>query len=143
MKRLRRLRPKYAHQGSWFLVMDIARPYTTNIVKQFLAKKKGLVQTEHPPYSPDLISLEFFILPRLKLALKRKIFDDIPIIQRNVLLLNSIPKEDFLQNFGYTTIHRTLLSEVVSIRIQESNDRLTGSHDFHSDNESSFSDIFV
>ncbi|GFX51532.1 uncharacterized protein TNCV_5012361 [Trichonephila clavipes] len=65
----------------FFFVHDNVHPFTANIVKQFLAKK-GLVQIEHPPYSPDLRSPEFLILPRLKLALKGKRFDDIPGIQR-------------------------------------------------------------
>ncbi|GFT65685.1 histone-lysine N-methyltransferase SETMAR [Trichonephila clavipes] len=61
-------------------------------------KERG-VQIE-PSYSPDLHSSDFFLFPRFKLVLKGKIFDDIPDIQRNVTkLLNSIPKEDFLQSF--------------------------------------------
>ncbi|GFX45446.1 histone-lysine N-methyltransferase SETMAR [Trichonephila clavipes] len=45
-------------------------------------------------------SPEFFLFPRLKLALKGRKFVDIPQIQRNVTrLLNSIPKEDFLKSF--------------------------------------------
>jgi len=99
MKRLRRVRPQYARPGSWFFVHDNARPHTANIVKQFLATK-GVVQLEHPPYSPELNPPDFFLFPRLKLALKGKRFDDIPDIQRNVtMLLKSIPPEDFLRSF--------------------------------------------
>ncbi|GFW74008.1 histone-lysine N-methyltransferase SETMAR [Trichonephila clavipes] len=48
----------------------------------------------------DLNPLDFFLFPRLKFALKRKRFDDIPGVQRNVTrLLNSVPKEDSLQSF--------------------------------------------
>ncbi|GFW08618.1 histone-lysine N-methyltransferase SETMAR [Trichonephila clavipes] len=62
--------------------------------------KKGVVQSEHPPYLPNLNPPGFFLFLRLKLALKGKRFDDIPDIQRNVTrLLNSIPKEDFWQSF--------------------------------------------
>ncbi|GFV65664.1 histone-lysine N-methyltransferase SETMAR [Trichonephila clavipes] len=76
-----------------------ARPYTANIVKQFLSKK-GRVQIEHPSFSPDLNPSDFFQFPRLKLALKGKRFDNISDIQLNVTrLLNSISKEDFLRNF--------------------------------------------
>src|SRR5215510_16122621 len=99
MKRLSRVRPQYARPGSWFFVHDNARPHTANIVKQFLATK-GVVQLEHPPYSTDLNPPDFFLFPRLKLALKGKRFDDIPDIQRNVtMLLKSIPPEDFLRSF--------------------------------------------
>ncbi|GFW06323.1 hypothetical protein TNCV_37971 [Trichonephila clavipes] len=81
MKRLRRVRPQYAQQSSWFFVRDNARPHTANIVKQFLAKKE-VVKTEHPPFnnrSPNLYRPNFFLFPRL--ALKGKRFDDIPDIQ--------------------------------------------------------------
>ncbi|GFW36949.1 histone-lysine N-methyltransferase SETMAR [Trichonephila clavipes] len=57
---------------------------------------------EHPPFLPYLDPSDFFLLPRLKLALKGKRFDDIPDIQRNVSrFLNSIPppKKYFLQSF--------------------------------------------
>ncbi|GFX13096.1 hypothetical protein TNCV_2357521 [Trichonephila clavipes] len=99
MKRLRRVRPQYAQQGSWFFVHDNALLHTASIAKQLLAKKR-VVQIEYPPYSPDLKPPDFFLLPRLKLTLKGKRFEDIPDIRRNVTrFLNSILKKDFLQNF--------------------------------------------
>ncbi|GFX24036.1 histone-lysine N-methyltransferase SETMAR [Trichonephila clavipes] len=73
---------------------------SNNQYRQTVPGKKREVQIEHPPYSPDLNPPEFFLFPRLKLALKGKRFNDIPDIQRNVTrLLNSIPKEGFLQSF--------------------------------------------
>ncbi|GFW68530.1 hypothetical protein TNCV_3300721 [Trichonephila clavipes] len=80
MKFLRRIRPQCAQQGSWFFVHDNALPYTANIIKMFLAKEKVL-QIEHPPFSPDLNPPDFFLSPRLKLALRRKRLDDISDIQ--------------------------------------------------------------
>ncbi|GFV87999.1 hypothetical protein TNCV_3241491 [Trichonephila clavipes] len=74
MKRPRRVRPQHA-QGSWYFVHDNARPHTANIVKQFVVKK-GVMQIEHPSFLPDLNPPDF-LFPRLKLALKRKGFDDI------------------------------------------------------------------
>ncbi|GFU50318.1 hypothetical protein TNCV_301511 [Trichonephila clavipes] len=55
------------------------------------SKKKGVcVQIEHPPFSQDLNPIDFFLFPRLKLALKGK---DILDMQRNVTrLLNSFQK---------------------------------------------------
>ncbi|GFU30769.1 hypothetical protein TNCV_1444731 [Trichonephila clavipes] len=48
---------------------------------------------------PDLNPPDFLLSPPLKIALKEKRFDDISDIQRNMTrLLNSIPKEDFLQS---------------------------------------------
>ncbi|GFU65907.1 histone-lysine N-methyltransferase SETMAR [Trichonephila clavipes] len=83
-------------RSTWFFVHDDSLSHTTNIIKQFLAKRG----VESPPFSPDLNPPDFFLFPRLKIALKGKRFDDIPDIQRNVTrLFNSIPKEDFLQSF--------------------------------------------
>ncbi|GFU38471.1 mariner Mos1 transposase [Trichonephila clavipes] len=64
-------------------------------------KKRGRAKIEHPPPNiPDLNPPDMFLFLQLKLALKGKRFDDIPNIQRKVtMLLNSIPKEDFLQSF--------------------------------------------
>ncbi|PRD33645.1 UNVERIFIED_CONTAM: hypothetical protein NCL1_17044 [Trichonephila clavipes] len=57
----------------------------------------GVVQIEHPPFSPDLNFPDLFLFSQLKLALKGKIFDDIFDIQRNVTrLFNSILKKDLL-----------------------------------------------
>ncbi|GFX87676.1 tyrosine-protein kinase Btk29A [Trichonephila clavipes] len=80
MKSLRRVQPQYAQQGSRFFVYDNACPHATNIVKRFLAKK-GVEEIKRPLYSPDLNPPDFFLFPRLKLALKGKRFDDIPNIQ--------------------------------------------------------------
>ncbi|GFY00805.1 hypothetical protein TNCV_2141971 [Trichonephila clavipes] len=41
-------------------------------------QKKVRVQTEHPPYSPDLNPPDFFLFLRLKIALKENRLDDIP-----------------------------------------------------------------
>ncbi|GFS68880.1 hypothetical protein NPIL_635001 [Nephila pilipes] len=101
-KRLRRVRPQYVQQGSscyFFCSEQCSQPISSNSSWQ----KKVVVQIENPPHSPDLNPPDFFLIPRLKLALKRKRFDNIPDIQRNVTrLLNSIPKEDFLQSFQDT-----------------------------------------
>ncbi|GFW35993.1 hypothetical protein TNCV_4928571 [Trichonephila clavipes] len=62
MKRLLRARPQCAQQDSWIFLHDNARPHTANTIKQFLANKE-VVQTEHPPFSPDLNPPNFFLLP--------------------------------------------------------------------------------
>ncbi|GFU58507.1 uncharacterized protein TNCV_697661 [Trichonephila clavipes] len=68
--------------------------------RQTVSRKKKVEQIEHPSYSPDLNPSDFFLLIRVKLALKGKRFDNIPEIQRNgTRLLISIQNEDFLQSF--------------------------------------------
>ncbi|GFX79613.1 hypothetical protein TNCV_826011 [Trichonephila clavipes] len=51
MKPLRRVRPQYAQQGPCCFVNENARPHTTNIVKQFLAKRD-----RHPIHLHGLLS---------------------------------------------------------------------------------------
>ncbi|GFW43290.1 hypothetical protein TNCV_2923381 [Trichonephila clavipes] len=68
--------------------------------RQTIHGKKGLAQIEYLPFSPDFNPPDFFLLPRLKYALKGKRFNDISDVQGNMRrLFNSISKEDFLQNF--------------------------------------------
>ncbi|GFV84707.1 mariner Mos1 transposase [Trichonephila clavipes] len=95
MKRLRRVRPQYTQQSSRLFIQAMLT-LTQLISSNSSWQKKGVIQIEHPTYSPDLSPPDFLLFPLLKLALKGKRFD----IQRNVTrLLNSIPKVDFLQSF--------------------------------------------
>jgi hypothetical protein len=54
---------------------------------------------DNPPYSPDLASCDFLLFQKLKNALKRQRFADIPDIQRNVTLLWGILESDFQDYF--------------------------------------------
>ena len=45
--------------------------HSSNLVHQFLAKYK-ILQLRQPPYSLDIASCEFWIFPKLKMALKGK-----------------------------------------------------------------------
>jgi histone-lysine N-methyltransferase SETMAR len=50
----------------------------------------------HPPNSPDLSPLDYFLFPKVKLQLKGSRFDTIEEIQKAVTYqLNKIPAEDF------------------------------------------------
>jgi transposase len=67
-------------------------------VKQFLASKSINV-IEDPPYSPDLAPAEFFLFPKMKLALKGERFSDICDIQHSVTeQLKGISLQDFQRN---------------------------------------------
>ncbi|GFV71048.1 hypothetical protein TNCV_946411 [Trichonephila clavipes] len=93
MKRPRKVRHQYTQKDSWIFVNDNARSHT-------VPGKKGGRSIGTSSISPDHNPPDFFLFLRLKFTLKRKRFDDIPDIQRNVTrLLNSIPKEDLLQSF--------------------------------------------
>ena len=77
---VRRKRPCFWSSGDWVLHHDIAPIHSSNLVQQFLAKHKD-VQLRQPPYSPDIAPCDFWMLPKLKIALKRKRFDNIEMIQ--------------------------------------------------------------
>jgi transposase len=83
---LRRLRegndPKKRITNSWFLLHNNAPAHRSVLVKNFLAK--NIVTTlEHPPYSPDPATADFYLFPRMKSALKGQRFCYVTDIIRN------------------------------------------------------------
>ena len=68
-------------------------------VQEFLARKQVCV-LHHPPYSPDLSLCDYFLFPKLKLPLKRRLFEDVQDIQAAVTSsLRAIPQEDVQRSF--------------------------------------------
>jgi hypothetical protein len=53
-----------------------------NLLAQEILDKNGRTFVPHLIYSPDLASCDAFILPKPKLALKGRRFDDIVTIQK-------------------------------------------------------------
>jgi histone-lysine N-methyltransferase SETMAR len=69
--------------------------HNATIVKQFLAQRKVTV-LDHPPYSPDLASADYFLFPKVKPHLKGRLFDWISDIQKALTsTLNTTAKDDF------------------------------------------------
>ena len=67
--------------------------------EEFLATKQTTV-LEHPAYSPDLSSSDFFMFPKIKEILKGRHFDDIDSIRNNTTAaLNAIPQNQFQNCF--------------------------------------------
>ncbi|XP_035205229.1 histone-lysine N-methyltransferase SETMAR-like [Stegodyphus dumicola] len=98
-KRIRRVRPHFQQNGSWLLLHDNARPHITLPVRRFLAQYGG-VEMQHPPYSPDLAPVDFFLFPKLKTSLKGTRFQDVEAIKKTITsLFKSIPNEDFKTSF--------------------------------------------
>jgi transposase len=79
---VRRKRPQKWRTNSWFLLHENAPAHRSVLVKDFLANN-NVTTTEHPPYSPDLPSHDFYLFPRLKSALKGRRFYDGTYIIRN------------------------------------------------------------
>ena len=74
---------------------DNAPAHSSNLLQQFLAKHK-VVQLHRPPYSPDIAPCDFWMFPKLKMALEGKRFDEIETIQNNATReLKTIPKSAF------------------------------------------------
>jgi histone-lysine N-methyltransferase SETMAR len=82
-------------------------------VKEFLAKK-NITVVEHPHYSPDLASSDFFLFPWIKNALKGEHFDETDEIKSNTAIaLNEISENDFQACFQSwkTRMQRCVLAE--------------------------------
>jgi len=95
LNRIQHVRPGMCESGDWFLLHDNARSHNTTIVKQFLAQRKVTV-LNHPPYSADLASTDYFLFPKVKSHLKGRLFDLISDIQKAVISTsNTIAKDDF------------------------------------------------
>jgi hypothetical protein len=78
--------------GKWILHRDHAPAHDVLRVREFLAKQ-SITKMDH---SLDSAPRNVWLFPKLKSALKRQTFADIPDIQRNVTtLLRRIPENDF------------------------------------------------
>ena len=81
---VRRKRPEIWRTKSWFLLHDNAPEHRSILVKNFLAKKNAKT-LEHPIFSPDLASADFYPFPRLKSALKGQRFSNATDITKNAM----------------------------------------------------------
>ena len=62
------------------LLLDNAPAHSALHVRQFLAQKMVTV-LDHPPYSPDLAPVDFFLFLHLKAAIKGACFADVNAIK--------------------------------------------------------------
>jgi transposase len=75
------------------------QPHSAHVVQQFLAKH-GIPVVSQPLYSPDLAPCDFFLFPKIKMALKGKRFQDVDEIKQNVTEeLRRVSKNDFYRCF--------------------------------------------
>ncbi|KAL4088708.1 hypothetical protein QTP88_023792 [Uroleucon formosanum] len=96
---VRRKRPEFKESGSWKLRHDNAPAHSAHVVQQFLAKH-GIPVVSQPPYSPDLAPCDFFLFPKIKMALKGKCFQDVDEIKQNATeQLRGVSKNDFHRCF--------------------------------------------
>ncbi|KAL4149391.1 hypothetical protein QTP88_003351 [Uroleucon formosanum] len=96
---VRRKRPEFKESGSWKLHHDNAPAHSAHVVQQFLAKH-GIPVVSQPPYSPDLAPCDFFLFPKIKMALKGKRFQNVDEIKQNATeQLRGVSKNDFHRCF--------------------------------------------
>jgi len=112
-EKVRRKRSELFVNNSWILHHDNAPAHTALSVREFLATKQITV-LEHPTYSPELASRDFFLFPKVKEILKGRHFDDIDDIRSNTMTaLKAIPQNHFQNYFeGWTRrCHRRIASQ--------------------------------
>ena len=96
---IRRVQPQYKAQGSWSLLHDNAPAHKCIAMRNFRASKSVQV-FDHPAYSPDLSSCDYFLFPKLKMQLKRLRFDIISEIQKvSTEALTTITKKEYKRCF--------------------------------------------
>jgi len=69
---MRKKRPDMIKK-QWFLLQDNARPHIAAVTLAALTEIGGTA-LQHPPYSPDLVSCDFWAFPTLKAQLRGKRF---------------------------------------------------------------------
>lgn len=79
---IRRKRPELWKDNSWFLHHDNAPAHTSALVCDYL-KKNNVNVVPQAPYSPDMAPCDFFLFPKLKLALRGKHFETVEVIKEN------------------------------------------------------------
>ena len=75
-------RPQLWATGDWQLHHDNAPAHAS--CAEFLVKHQ-ITQETQPPYSPDAVSCDFWLFPKLKLTLKGKRFQTVYEIQENMM----------------------------------------------------------
>jgi len=91
--------------GSWVLHQDNVLAHNSLSVKMFLTKHK-ITMLEHPPYSPDLASCDFFLFPKIKCVLKGTRFESVGAVKAKVIeVMNKLPEDDLQHCFQQWKIH--------------------------------------
>lgn len=76
-----------------------APTHSSLIVTKFLVQKSVAV-INHPCYSSDLVSANFFLFPKLKKAFKRTCFENLKFIKNNLTeVLKAILNKEYSRTF--------------------------------------------
>ena len=81
------------------ILHDNARPHKTRLVKDTL-ESLGIVELQHPPYSPDLSPCDFWLFNNLKSHLSGRDFETNHQLGSAIFqYLKAIPKEEYKKTF--------------------------------------------
>ena len=84
--------------------VDFAPAHNALSVKQFLANK-NITVLEHPPYSPDLATCNFFLFPKIKSVLKETHFVSAESVKaKTAEILNSFTEHNLRKCFEHCSI---------------------------------------
>lgn len=73
LKRIHRVKPYLRECGNWLFLNDNAPTHSSLYMTQFLAEC-GVPRLKDPPCSLDLAPTNFYLFPKLKLALQGRCF---------------------------------------------------------------------
>ncbi|KAI6649950.1 Transposase [Oopsacas minuta] len=81
------------------LLHDNSHPHKTKQVKENILRK-GMIELEYPPYSPDLAPCDFYLFPKLKEYLSGRHFSNSEELASAIFqYLKRIPPEDYKNIF--------------------------------------------
>jgi hypothetical protein len=90
---VRRKRPKSGRTDLCCFMTTLRVTRLSSSASFWLIKK---LPCPHPPYSPDLVPCDFWLLPKIKLTMKGNRFDTIPEIEAAMKeRLGALTKDDF------------------------------------------------
>jgi len=85
----------------WFLFHDNAAAHRSVLVKDCL-EKSNVTTLRHPPHSPDLVTVDFYLSLRQKSALKELSFCDATHFINNAREgLKRVAQNDFQESFQH------------------------------------------
>ncbi len=110
-ERLRKKRPELWNRPSPqeprpFLLRHDNAPTHTSVPTLVFLGKSGIEMLAHPPYSPDLAPLDYFLFPRLKAMFRGFRHESVEDMEDAVKqALREIPEEDFAATIDSLPVH--------------------------------------
>ena len=104
-QKLLELWPSLVNQKGFILLHDNARPHISRITQQKL-NELGYEVLPHPPYSPDISSIDYHFFKHLDLFLRKKLFSDERIIETAFQQFIESRNRQFFRNGTHSLVGR-------------------------------------